>query len=48
MKLGNILDIKIHFFLAEDLFHTNMTKNNQIVNKAIDSINESRNAVIRK
>ena len=48
MKLENILDIKIHFFLAKDLFHTNMTKNNQIVNKAIDSINESRNAVIRK
>ena len=34
--------------LAEDLFNTNQTKNNQIVNQATDSINELRNAVIRK
>ena len=35
-------------FLAEDLVNTNQTKNNQIVNQAIDSINVLRNAVIRK
>ena len=42
------LDVEIHFFLAEDLFNTNQIKNNQIVNQAVDPINELRNAVTRK
>ena len=35
-------------FSAKDLLKTKQVKNNQIVNQAIYSINELRNAVIRK
>ena len=35
-------------FLAKYLLKANQVKNNQIVNQAIYSINELRNAVIRK
>ena len=44
----HILDSKIHLLLAEDLFNTDQTKNNQIVNQAIDSVNELKNAVTEK
>ena len=35
-------------FLAKDLFEANQVKNSQILNQAIYSINELRNAVIKK
>ena len=44
----HILDSKIHLLLAEDLFSTDQTKNNQILNQAIDSVNELKNAVTEK
>ena len=44
----HILDSKIHLLLAEALFNTDQTKNNQIVNQAIDSVNELKNAVTEK